>query len=99
MVVSLLRNPGGSEKREEKNQRESAINRMFSFRTIDRECETGMETRDEGKLKFRDTEGTLIGKGTEDPLARTLGQSNRNDPDEIPLCYSFEKIADISVEK
>lgn len=70
MVVSLLRNPGGSEKREEKNQRESAINRMFSFRTIDRECETGIETRDEGKLKFRDTEGTLIGKGTEDPLAR-----------------------------
>lgn len=40
---------------------------MFSFRTIDRECETGIETRDEGKLKFRDTEGTLIGKGTEDP--------------------------------
>lgn len=27
-----------------------------------------METRgDEGKLKFRDTEGTLIGKGTEEP--------------------------------
>lgn len=62
----------GSEKRGT-NQRENAINRMFSFRTFAYKRD-GEETRDEGKLKFRDTERTLIGRGTTSEMS-----SNRND--------------------
>ena len=80
LVVSLL---GSLRVRGTRKESKGECNQSNVFlRNVSCKCD-GEEKRDEGKLKCRDTEGTLIGKGTS-PCEMSRNKTNLS-LDKIPL--------------